>query len=127
MAEATGSSSPQGVRGTREDESQRLGIPWLCVNRTGPGRRRYVVRDDAQAAAMAVEHLVKLGHRKLAFISGPGDSDSARRRQQGYEGRAEASEAHFVQRIGGVVNRMVESRDPPSVLLHIQRSAEVLQ
>jgi LacI family transcriptional regulator len=54
------------------------------VNRTGPGRRRYVVLDDERAAAMAVEHLVQLGHRRLAFISGPEDSDSARRRQRGH-------------------------------------------
>jgi LacI family transcriptional regulator len=73
-----------GVRGTREEELERLGLPWLCVNRTGPGRRRFVVLDDERAAAIAVEHLVQLGHRHLAFISGPGDSDSAQRRHRGY-------------------------------------------
>ncbi|MCI2416789.1 LacI family transcriptional regulator [Saccharopolyspora sp. K220] len=80
-----------GVRGTREDELERLGLPWLCVNRTGPGRRRYVVLDDERAAALAVEHLVQLGHRRLAFISGPEDSDSARRRQLGHRSAIKAA------------------------------------
>jgi LacI family transcriptional regulator len=74
-----------GVHGAREDELERLGIPWLCVNRTGPGRRRYVVLDDERAAALAVEHLVSLGHRRVALIAGPVDSDSAARRRIGYE------------------------------------------
>jgi LacI family transcriptional regulator len=74
-----------GVHGAREEELERLGVPWLCVNRTGPGRRRYVVLDDERAAELAVEHLVSLGHRKIALIAGPVDSDSAARRQIGYE------------------------------------------
>ena len=80
-----------GAHGAREDELERLGVPWLCVNRTGPGRRRYVVLDDERAAALAVEHLVSLGHRKVALIAGPVDSDSALRRRVGYEKAIDAA------------------------------------
>lgn len=69
------------VDGTPEEEIARLGVPWLFVNRTGPGRRRYVVLDDERATEVAVQHLLDLGHRHLGFISGPSRSDSAERRR----------------------------------------------
>jgi LacI family transcriptional regulator len=80
-----------GLYGAREEDLERLGVPWLCVNRTGPGRRRYVVLDDERAAALAVEHLLSLGHRRVALIAGPADSDSAARRRIGYERAIEAA------------------------------------
>lgn len=80
-----------GTRGASEDELERLGVPWLCVNRTGPGHRRYVVLDDERAAALAIEHLVSIGHQKIAFVAGPIDSDSAGRRRIGYEKALDAA------------------------------------
>ena len=74
-----------GALGMDEDELTKLGIPWLFVNRTGRGQRRYVVLDDEGAIALAVGHLVGLGHERLAHLSGPRGSDSARRRRLGYQ------------------------------------------
>ncbi|MER7251346.1 LacI family DNA-binding transcriptional regulator [Kribbella sp. NPDC000426] len=73
-----------GISGTREEHLDRLGPPWLCVNRTGPGKRRYVVLDDERATEVAVAHLLELGHTDVAFLSGPSDSDTAERRRLGY-------------------------------------------
>ncbi|EXG80466.1 LacI family DNA-binding transcriptional regulator [Cryptosporangium arvum] len=60
------------------------GMPWLLLNRSMADATRHVVLDDEGAAAMAVEHLVNLGHRRIAHLAGPDGSDTASRRASGY-------------------------------------------
>lgn len=67
------------------DHLQRLEVPWLLINRRLPGAGRHVTLDDERAAALAVEHLVDLGHRRIAHIAGPPEADTAQRRRAGYE------------------------------------------
>ncbi|MEW9516127.1 LacI family DNA-binding transcriptional regulator [Streptomyces tubercidicus] len=60
------------------------GVPYLLVNRRGRDVSRYVLLDDNGAARLAVRHLTELGHESIALIGGPGRTDTARRRRQGY-------------------------------------------
>jgi LacI family transcriptional regulator len=115
-----------GVHGAREDELERLGVPWLCVNRMGPGRRRYVVLDDERAAALAVEYLVSLGHRQVALIAGPVDSDSAARRRVGYEHAIDAAglapgpvvHGNYTPQGGAeAMERILQRRERPTAVL----------
>ncbi|HEX6686836.1 MAG TPA: LacI family DNA-binding transcriptional regulator [Candidatus Limnocylindrales bacterium] len=69
---------------SQQDELARIRLPWLVINQAGPGKRRYIALDDQKAAALAVTHLVGLGHRRIAHIGGPRGSDTARRRRNGY-------------------------------------------
>jgi LacI family transcriptional regulator len=62
-----------------------LGLPYLFLNRRSPGADRYVILDDGRAAAMAVTHLLDLGHTRIAHIAGPASADTAGRRRAGYE------------------------------------------
>jgi len=55
----------------------------LVTSRT-PGRRGSVILDDVAGAKLATEHLVSLGHKRIALIGGVPHSDIARRREQGY-------------------------------------------
>jgi LacI family transcriptional regulator len=61
-------------------------VPWLLVNRAVPNSRRYVVLDDERGSRLAVEHLLELGHRRIAHIAGPDITDTSRRRYAGYLG-----------------------------------------
>ncbi|MDT7608082.1 MAG: LacI family transcriptional regulator [Pseudonocardiales bacterium] len=59
-------------------------VPWVLVNRTIAGSHRYVILDDARGSELAVNHLVELGHRRIAHLAGPEGADTARRRLAGY-------------------------------------------
>jgi DNA-binding LacI/PurR family transcriptional regulator len=41
--------------------------------------------DSYQAGVLAMQHLLELGHRHIAHLSGPTDSDESRERQRAYE------------------------------------------
>lgn len=59
-------------------------VPWVLVNRTLEGSHRYVVLDDERGSRLAVDHLVSLGHRRIAHVAGPEGADTGRRRRAGY-------------------------------------------
>jgi len=50
--------------------------PVILVNRQGPPEVSSVVVDYGRAVRIVVDHLVGLGHRRLAFLSGPSASAS---------------------------------------------------
>ncbi len=61
------------------------GMPLVFVDRRLPGVRAPAVRtDNANAAEQAVRHLVRLGHRDIAMISGPPSFETAAERVAGF-------------------------------------------
>lgn len=64
--------APCGRNRSIVEESLRLGIPVVQVDRVIEGLKADAVLVDNRAGArMAVEHLVALGHRRIAHIAGP--------------------------------------------------------
>ncbi len=62
----------------------RDGIPFVSAGRH-PDRRVHAVDvDNIGGARMAVEHLLRLGHRRVAIISGPAEMTSGQDRLEGY-------------------------------------------
>jgi LacI family transcriptional regulator len=59
------------------------GLPIVIVDRLLPGYSG-IAADHRSGVRLGVEHLVKLGHRRIGFISGPKDSVPANDRLQGY-------------------------------------------
>jgi LacI family transcriptional regulator len=58
-------------------------VPFVFVNRRQPGGHNISMREE-DAARLAVEHLLGLGHRRIAHLAGPEAIDTARRRLEGY-------------------------------------------
>ena len=65
-------------------------VPAVLVNRTS-GDTPAVVMDSADGARQAVEHLAALGHRRIAYLSGPDTSWSNADRRRGLEAAAEVA------------------------------------
>lgn len=65
---------------------EQSGKPYVFVHRLfGSPVKNSVVPDDHYGAALAVKHLVGLGHRRIAYINGPEGWHSAQRRLAGYQ------------------------------------------
>ena len=43
-----------------------------------------MILDDERAARMATDHVIRMGHRRIAFFGGPPSVDTAERRLQGF-------------------------------------------
>jgi LacI family transcriptional regulator len=74
----------------RIDEERLLELlpevqPVILVNRQGPPEVPSVVVDYGRAVRIVVDHLVGLGHRRLAFLSGPAASSSNKLRLDALE------------------------------------------
>ncbi len=83
----------------------RLGVPVVVVGEQVSQGRAGVGIDDRESAAMAVRHLVLLGHRDIVMISGcvddPIGRDTTLARQAGF--RAGIREAGLVERADDIV------------------------
>jgi len=62
------------------------GVPVVLVNRAEEdGKASAVVSDDEKGMALAVDHLVKLGHKSIGHIAGLPNLSTGYRRRHGYE------------------------------------------
>jgi LacI family transcriptional regulator len=75
-------------------------LPFVLVNRRVPRLGASVTVDDAAGMRLAVEHLIELGHTRIAHIAGPREADTARRRLAGFRAAMRAAglaiDTHFV-------------------------------
>jgi LacI family transcriptional regulator, galactose operon repressor len=62
----------------------RQRLPLVLVGRRIPSVAPGVAADDEAGLRIAVDHLVRLGHRRIAYITGPGDADTVHRRLEGF-------------------------------------------
>lgn len=64
----------------------RAGMPYVLYNRKTSINKdlNYVVLDNELGAYLAVEHLYKLGHRRIALIRGPHTFSTGKERYNGY-------------------------------------------
>ena len=60
------------------------GLPLVPINSRSAIVDGSVTMDDSHASALAIDHLVDLGHRRIGFLAGRADTDVGRRREAGY-------------------------------------------
>lgn len=66
------------------EESLRAGLTFIGIDRAVAAQGTYLVQaDNRRGAYLATKHLLDLGHRRIAHISGPPKLDVARQRQRG--------------------------------------------
>lgn len=93
-------------------------IPVVAVDpHTGPSALPSIDSDNLAGAAMAVQHLVDLGHRRIGFLAGRPDLESARLREEGFRRTMAAAGLEVDEdlvRIGGF---RAETADVPATEL----------
>ncbi len=108
-------------------------LPFVLVNRhTSPITPNAVVPDDYAGACAAVEHLLGLGHRRIAHISGSDEVSTGYLRRQGYldtlrryEARASVDPALLVpgsfRESGGydAMRALLALSDPPTAVFAV--------
>ncbi len=77
------------VESWRDESNNTLDLankPYVFVYRLFNGSyANSVIADEHYGAGLAVEHLIKLGHRRIAFINGPQGWDASKERLAGYK------------------------------------------
>ena len=81
------------------------GAPVVAVDpHTGSSNFPTVDADNLRGARLATEHLLSLGHRRIALLAGRADLQSAKLREQGYREALAAAGVPFIDslvRVGG--------------------------
>lgn len=76
--------SPSGTRFDAAEDIVARGTPVVLFDSTAaPETMSSVSVDDATGAAIAIRHLLGLGHRRIAFLNGPSSTQQAQNRQSG--------------------------------------------
>jgi len=111
------------------EQLQRWGLPFVLIVRyLFDIDVDYVGANNVLGAEMAVEHLVQLGHRRIALVGGPATSSARRDRLQGYRNMLERSSipedgtllvTSPVSRDGGhrAIRKLLAVDDPPTAAL----------
>jgi LacI family transcriptional regulator len=104
------------------------GRPFVLVNRRESSTNMHITVDDAAGARLATNHLVELGHRRIAHLAGPLMFDTSLRRLQGYRQELDAHgiayDSSLVQEHswetwdGGKVGmkRLLKRKNPPTAV-----------
>ncbi len=75
------------------------GIPFVSVGRHPDPRVSYVDVDNVAGARMAVEHLIRQGHRRIATITGPLNMSAGQDRLAGYRQALESRHLPVEERL----------------------------
>lgn len=77
-----------------QEHLERIGVPVVLLNSHSEQSGRYtfsVTVDNPHGGHLATQHLIELGHRRIAYVTGPAGTSSSEGRLAGYrQGLAEA-------------------------------------
>lgn len=94
------------------------GIPAVLVDRTSPDTSISSVSvDDVAGGAMAVEHLIGQGRRRIAFVGGPLEITQVRERLEGARRAASAHPGVTLEVIAVTASTVIEGRAAGAAIL----------
>ena len=67
------------------------GVPHVLVNRYSDTSHAFVGSDDVAGGRLATQHLIELGHRRIAHLGGGENTSTGRLRSRGYRGALAAA------------------------------------
>jgi DNA-binding LacI/PurR family transcriptional regulator len=113
---------------------RRLAIPHVFANRAVRGSGRSVTMDDAKASAVALDHLVALGHEQIGHVGGPHALDPARRRTTAFRAHSErlglcefpVTESEFTESGGADAARRLLTEHPEVTALYVTSLAQAV-
>ncbi len=131
MVVASASLRDPSVRWLRQQ-----GIPHVLVNRYSDLRDPFVGTDDEAGARIATEHLISLGHRRIAHLAGSQRISTAVLRRRGYQSALKAAgieaDPHLIAEAGliagggvAATRRLLALRNPPTALVAVNDVAAI--
>lgn len=70
----------------RVEQLVKSGFPCLMCNRhLGYSKNNFVVTDNIKGSYLAVNHLIRLGHKRICYVAGPAEFSTAQERLIGYK------------------------------------------
>jgi LacI family transcriptional regulator len=117
---------------------RKNGVPFVLIDRSLNGYQGDLVQGDSIAGArLLVEHLIGLGHRRIAMVSESGEVSTARDREQGYRQAHEhagiALRPEFLVGSSAIDPRaahdatlaLLDLREPPTAIFSVNNIAVV--
>lgn len=91
------------------------GVPVVAVDpHTGPSGIPMIDSDNRGGAVLATEHLIALGHRRIGFLGGREDLDSAQQREEGFRLAMDAAGIPVDESLVAVGGYRPETADGPA-------------
>lgn len=84
-------------------------LPGVLLNRESRLHLPYVAGDDQRGGYLATKHLLKLGHKRIAFLSGPPAKLDSQNRLKGYSKALKECRIHFDERLVEGANHTLRS------------------
>lgn len=130
-------ATPTGGNIEKWNRLRELGVDVVFVDRTMDDfpEADLVSIGNSRSARIATQHLVELGHRRIALISGPTASSTGRARREGYSGVLEENGIRLDPRLihatpfrgeggGDAVGALLSLSEPPTALI-VANTAQV--
>ncbi len=110
------------------DELLNGRLPVILVNSDHLDHPGSVILEDAEGIRIATRHLIGLGHRRIGFLGGLPDSDTGRRRREGFLDAMSTAgleadpdlmtELGYLPRAGGeALHAVIDRDDPPTAVV----------
>ncbi|MFD2831178.1 LacI family DNA-binding transcriptional regulator [Corticicoccus populi] len=111
------------------EKIKALNTPYMFFARRSKLKSNSVTLDDKRASVMLTNHLIDLGHEKIAMITGESDRSTFLERRQGFDKAINAAgvdipDSYYIKikdssrkEVGEAVKKLIQLYEPPTAVL----------